>query len=159
MAEIVLQLDNAPQGTKEERLGVTKRGNTDGLFYLSTTQGDFNFYNNLIKTPAISETPFLSPISYSGLLAYRFRVIRTEKQNGRKIFVISVKPRQVSNATMEGEITIADSLWVILHARLKMPSYHLPEYDFFEVEQHYEPCFRYSLDDHPAAIHLLLKKQ
>lgn len=138
MAEIVLQLDKAPQGIKEERLGVTKRGSTNGLFYLSTTEGEFNFYNNLVKTPAISETPFLSPISYSGLLAYRFRIIRTEKQNGRKVFVISVKPRQVSNATMEGEITIADSIWVLTHARLKMPSYHLPEYDFFEVEQYFD---------------------
>jgi hypothetical protein len=138
MAEIVLQLDKAPQGTKEERLGVTKRGNTDGLFYLSTTQGDFNFYNNLVKTPAISETPFLSPVSYSGLLAYRFRIIRTEHQGQRKLYVISVKPRQVSNATVEGEITIADSLWVILHTKLKLPAYHLPEYDFFEVEQHYD---------------------
>ena len=137
MAEIVLQLDKAPQGIKEERQGVTKRGNTDGLFYLSTTQGDFNLYNNLVKTPAISETPFLSPISYSGLIAYRFRILRTEHQAGRKLYVISVKPRQVSNATMEGEITIADSLWVIVHARLKLPTYHLPEYDFFEVEQQY----------------------
>ncbi len=39
---------------------------------------------------------------------------------------------------MEGEMTIADSIWVLLHARLKMPSYHLPEYDFFEVEQHFD---------------------
>ncbi|THU38480.1 carboxypeptidase-like regulatory domain-containing protein [Niastella caeni] len=138
MAEIVLQLDKSPQGIKEERLGVTKRGSTEGLFYLSTTQGDFNFYNNLVKTPAVSETPFLSPISYSGLLAYRFRIVRTERQAGRKVYVISVKPRQVSNATVEGEITIADSLWVILHTRLKLPGYHLPEYDFFEVEQHYD---------------------
>jgi hypothetical protein len=138
MAEIVLQLDKAPQGTKEERLGVTKRGNTDGLFFLSTTQGDFNFYNNLVKTPAVSETPFLSPISYSGLLAYRFRIIRTQHQGGRKLYVISVKPRQISNATVEGEITIADSLWVILHTRFKLPTYHLPEYDFFEVEQTYD---------------------
>jgi len=137
MAEIVLQLDKAPQGSKEERLGVTKRGNTDGLFFLSTTQGDFNFYNNLVKTPAIAEIPFLSPVSYSGLLAYRFRIIRTERQGNRKLFVISVKPRQISNATVEGEITIADSLWVILHTRFKLPAYHLPEYDFFEVEQNY----------------------
>ena len=137
MAEIVLQLDKSPQGIKEERQGVTKRGNTDGLFYLSTTQGDFNFYNNLVKTPAISETPFLSPISYSGLLAYRFRILRTERRDGRKFYVIGVKPRQVSNATVEGEITIADSLWVMVHARLQLPSYHLPEYDFFEVEQQY----------------------
>ena len=138
MAEIVLQLDRSPQSAKEERLGVTRRGNTEGLFYLSTTQGDFNFYNNLIKTRALSETPFLSPISYSGLLAYRFKLVRTERHGTRKLFVISVKPRQVSNATVEGEITIADSLWVITHTQLKFPSYHLPEYDFFEVEQQYD---------------------
>ena len=138
MAEIVLQLDRSPQAIKEERLGVTRRGNTDGLFYLSTTQGDFNFYNNLIKTRSLSETPFLSPVSYSGLLAYRFRLIRTEHQGARKLYVISVKPRQVSNATVEGEITIADSIWVITHLQLKFPAYHLPEYDFFEVDQQYE---------------------
>jgi hypothetical protein len=138
MAEIVLQLDRSPQAIKEERLGVTRRGSTGGLFYLSTTQGDFNFYNNLIKTRSLSETPFLSPVSYSGLLAYRFRLIRTEHQGARKLYVISVKPRQVSNATVEGEITIADSIWAITHLQLKFPAYHLPEYDFFEVEQQHE---------------------
>src|SRR4051812_30492629 len=30
------------------------------------------------------------------------------------------------------------SLWVITHTQLKFPKYHLPEYDFFEVEQQYE---------------------
>ncbi|MBO9205310.1 MULTISPECIES: DUF5686 and carboxypeptidase regulatory-like domain-containing protein [Niastella] len=138
MAEIVLQLDRSSQASKEERLGVKRRGNTEGLFFLSTTQGDFNFYNNLIKTRALSETPFLSPISYSGLLAYRFRLVRTERVGPHKSYVISVKPRQISNATVEGEITIADSIWVITHTRLKFPNYHLPEYDFFEVDQQYE---------------------
>jgi hypothetical protein len=138
MSEILLQLDHAPQGIKEQRLGVNKKGNTDGLFYLSTTDGDFNFYNNLVKAPVVSQTPFLSPISYSGLLAYRFRVLRTERQQGKKVYIIAVKPRQISNATVEGEITIADSLWVVLHTHLKFPSYHLPEYDFFEVDQQYQ---------------------
>jgi len=138
MAEIFLQLDHAPQGIKEQRLGVTQKGNSTGLFYLSTTDGDFSLYNNLIKIPAVSATPFLSPVSYSGLLAYRFKIIRTEKQDGHKLYVINVKPRQISNATVEGEMTIADSLWVILHARFKLPAYHLPEYDFFEVDQQYQ---------------------
>ena len=138
MAEILLQLDHASQGTKEERLGVTKKGNTDGLFYLSTTQADFNIYNNLIKAPVLSQTPFVSPVSYSGLLAYRFKIIRTERYEGRKVFVISIKPRQISNATVEGEISIADSLWVVLHTRFTLPVYHLPEYDYFEVNQQYQ---------------------
>ena len=138
MAEILLQLDHASQGTKEERLGVTKKGNTDGLFYLSTTQADFNIYNNLIKAPILSQTPFVSPVSYSGLLAYRFKIIRTERFEGRKVFVISIKPKQISNATVEGEISIADSLWVVLHTRFTLPVYHLPEYDYFEVDQQYQ---------------------
>jgi Family of unknown function (DUF5686)/CarboxypepD_reg-like domain len=138
-AEIVLRLDReSAKRTKEERTGITKKGNTESLFYLSTTQGDFNFYNNLINIPAISQTPFLSPLSYSGLLAYRFRTLKTETVNGRKIYTIGVKPRQLSNATVEGEITITDSTWVVLHTKLRLPKYHLAEYDFFEIEQQYE---------------------
>ncbi|MBS1512498.1 MAG: carboxypeptidase-like regulatory domain-containing protein [Bacteroidetes bacterium] len=139
MAEIVLELDKgAGKKIKEERTGIKKRGNTADLFYLSTTEGDFSFYNNLISIRSIAETPFVSPISYSGLLAYRFKLLRTDTVNGRKQFVIAVKPRQLSNATVEGEVTIADSSWVLLHTQLKLPKYHLAAYDFFEVEQQYD---------------------
>jgi Family of unknown function (DUF5686)/CarboxypepD_reg-like domain len=138
LAEIVLQLDHgAAKNIKEERTGITKRGNTQSLFFLSTTEGDFDFYNNLIQVRTLSPTPFVSPLSYSGLLAYRFKTLKTEIVNGKKIYTISVKPRQLSNATVEGEITVADSLWVVLHTKLRLPKYHLAEYDFFEVEQQY----------------------
>ncbi len=138
-AEIVLHLDReSEKRIKEERTGITKKGNTESLFYLSTTQGDFNFYNNLVNIPAISQTPFLSPLSYSGLLAYRFKTLKTETVNGQKIYTIGIKPRQLSNATVEGEITITDSTWVVLHTKLRLPKYHLAEYDFFEIEQQYE---------------------
>jgi Family of unknown function (DUF5686)/CarboxypepD_reg-like domain len=137
LAEIVLQLDYAAKKIKEERTGITKKGNTQSLFFLSNTEGDFSFYNNLVNLPSISQTPFLSPLSYSGLLAYRFKTLKTEIINGKKIYTISIKPRQLSNATVEGEITVADGLWVILHTKLRLPKYHLAEYDFFEVEQEY----------------------
>jgi hypothetical protein len=137
LAEIVLQLDYAAKKIKEERTGITKKGNTQSLFFLSNTEGDFSFYNNLVNVPSISQTPFLSPLSYSGLLAYRFKTLKTEIINGKKIYTISVKPRQLSNATVEGEITVADGLWMILHTKLRLPKYHLSEYDFFEVEQEY----------------------
>ncbi len=138
MAEIVVQLDRgSSKNIKEERTGVVKRGNSGSLFFLSTTEGDFNFYNNLVSVPGLSQTAFLSPLSYSGLMAYRFKTLKTETVNGRKIYTISIKPRQLSNATVEGEITIADSSWVLLHTKLKFPKYHLAEYDFFEVEQQY----------------------
>ena len=138
MAEVSVQLDMASnQHIKEARLGVKKNGNAESLFYLSATEGDFSFYNNLVKVPAISAIPFLSPVSYSGLMAYKFKTIKTTQTGKFKTFVISVKPRQLSNATVEGEITVSDSAWVITHTLLRFPSYHLPEYDFFEVEQDY----------------------
>jgi len=138
MTEVVLQLDYASdEKIREQRLGVKHHGNPRDFFYLSTTQGNFNFYNNLVKVPAISQIPFLSPVSYSGLMAYRFKTIKREKRGDHRIYTISVKPRQLSNATVEGEITITDSSWAILHTRFVFPSYHLPEYDFFEVIQDY----------------------
>ena len=139
MAEVALTYDyESPQRTKEERTGVTKGRKADGLFYLSTTEGDFNFYNNLVKVPSVSDVPILSPVSYSGLLAYKYKTLAIKNEGGKRVFVISVKPRQLSNATVEGEITIADSSWVMLHTKFSLPQYHLPEYDFFEVEQDYD---------------------
>ncbi len=139
MAEIVLELDhgNNYKKIKEIRTGVTKRGNTQNLFFLTTTDGDFSFYNNLIYVPKIAEVSFLSPLSYSGLLAYKYKTLKVEVKNGRKIYTISIQPKQLSNATVSGEITIMDSLWVVLHTKYNLPNVHMPEYDFFEIEQQY----------------------
>ena len=88
MTEIALNYDyESPQRTKEERIGVTKGRSPAGLFYLSTTDGDFNFYNNLLKVPAASDVPILSPVSYSGLLAYRFKTLEIKNEKGKKRYV------------------------------------------------------------------------
>ena len=138
MAEISLRYDHEnDNNVKEERTGVTKRGNPEALFYLSLTEGDFNLYNNLIKSRVLSQVPFLSPVSYSGLAAYRYKMINSKQENGKKIYTISVKPRQLSNVTIEGELTILDSAWVILSAHFTLPGYHIPEYDHFEIDQQY----------------------
>lgn len=138
MTEVSVLLDyESDQRLKEKRVGIKKHGEAENLFYLSATEGNFSFYNNLIKVPALSQVPFLSPVSYSGLLAYRFKTLKRERRGDHTIFTISVRPRQLSNATVEGEITITDSSWAILHTRFSFPSYHLPEYDFFEVVQDY----------------------
>jgi Family of unknown function (DUF5686)/CarboxypepD_reg-like domain len=139
MAEISLHYDHESNDRiKEERTGVVKRGNPDGLFYLSLTDGNFNLYNNLIKTPTLSQVPFLSPVSYGGLAAYKYKIVRVKQEAGRKIYTISVKPKQLSNVTVEGELTILDSAWVILNAHYSLPAFHIPEYDFFEVDQQYD---------------------
>jgi hypothetical protein len=138
MIEIYALVDyESDNRIKEVRTGVKRNGNTDRLFYLSATEGNFNFYNNFIKAPALSPTPFVSPVSYSGLVAYKFKTLKVEQVGEYKVYTISVKPRQLSNATLEGEIIISDSGWVIKQTRFQFPRYHLPEYDFFEIDQEY----------------------
>ena len=138
MAEISLRYDHENDNrVKEERVGVVKRGSPEALFYLSLTEGNFNLYNNLLKSRTLSEVPFLSPVSYSGLAAYRYKLINVKKEGARKIYTISVKPRQLSNVTVEGILSIMDSAWVILNAHFTLPGFHIPEYDHFEIDQQY----------------------
>jgi hypothetical protein len=138
MAEVSLRVDyNSDTKIKEERSGVVKRGNPESLFFLSTTEGDFNIYNNLLRSRVLSQVPFLSPISYGGLAGYRYKIVNTKLHGKNKIYTINIRPRQLSNVTVEGEVTVMDSAWVILSARYKLPAYHLPEYDFFEIDQQY----------------------
>jgi len=67
MAEVLLHLDYASdQKIKEERLAVKKNGNTNGMFYLTATQGNFNFYNNLIKVPHFPRFPFSRQLVTAG---------------------------------------------------------------------------------------------
>ncbi|WP_132053575.1 DUF5686 family protein [Pseudocnuella soli] len=137
LTEVLLQLDVQGSKLKEQRLGVKSTGNAKNLFYLSATEGTFDFYKNQIKVPGLAPTPFVSPVSSAGLVAYKFKTIKTVRRGKHRIYTIKVEPRQLTNATVEGEITVSDSAWAILHTRFRFPEYHLQEYNFFEVEQDY----------------------
>jgi hypothetical protein len=138
MAEITTRLDfQYPNKIKENRTGVKLRGASESLFYLTATDGDFSFYRNLVKVPALSEMPFLSPISYSGLIGYKFKTVSIRKENGNKIYTIRVIPVKLGNALVEGEVEVLDSAWVLLRTHFEFPRYHMAEYDFFSVDQQY----------------------
>jgi len=140
LTEVSLRFDRNSSGqVREERLGVNKRGSTENLFYLTTTDGDFYIYDNLIHAPPVSKIPFVSPLSYSGLLAYRFKTLKIDRSVRPKVYTISIRPRQLSNATIEGEISIQDSTFNVISAQFRLPPAHMPEYDFMEVKQQYGP--------------------
>jgi hypothetical protein len=140
MTEVSLKVERNDNGQlKEEKLGIVRRGSTDRLFYLSALEGDFYLYNNLINTPPVSKIPFVSPLSYSGLLAYKFKTVSIDRTVKPKVYTISIKPRALSNATIEGEISIQDSTWAVISANFELPPAHMPEYDFMQVHQQYGP--------------------
>lgn len=138
MAEIYLTLHHAPPDKlKEERTGVNVRGEKEELFFLTHTDGDFNFYRNLVEVRALCESPILSPISSSGIIAYKYKTLKVFQENGRKMYRIRIQPGMLGNALVTGEITIVDSLWCIRSLKLSFPKYHMVEYDYFEVSQEY----------------------
>jgi Family of unknown function (DUF5686)/CarboxypepD_reg-like domain len=138
LAEVSLHIDKNSNGQiKEERLGVTKRGDASRLFYLSALEGDFYLFNNLVNAPPVSKIPFVSPLSYSGLVAYRFKTLKIDRTVKPKVYTIAIRPRQLSNATIEGEIMIQDSTWKVISAEFRIPPAHMPEYDFMEIKQEY----------------------
>jgi hypothetical protein len=137
IAETVSNVDINGNKIKEQRIAVRGDLNTNGIFTPSVSEENFSIYNDLLRLPTLSPTPFLSPVSNAGLMAYKFKTVKVKRNGKHRIYTISVKPLQVTNATVEGELTISDSAWVVLQARYRLPSYHLQEYDFFEVEQEY----------------------
>ncbi len=139
LTEVSLKVDRNENGQlKEEKLGIVRRGSTESLFYLSALEGDFYIYNNLINAPPVSKIPFVSPLSYSGMVAYKFKTISIDRTIKPKVYTIAIIPRLLSNATIEGEISIQDSTWAVFSADFRLPPAHMPEFDYMEVKQQYE---------------------
>ncbi|MCC6818799.1 MAG: carboxypeptidase-like regulatory domain-containing protein [Bacteroidia bacterium] len=139
LAEIYLTVHfSPPNKIKEERNGVQIRGSKASLFYLTHTDGNFDFYKNLIDLPALSEMPILSPISNSGLIAYKYKFIGSFFEGDKKYYEIKVQPSMMGNALVSGTLIIEDSTWCLKSLRLNIPKYHMVEYDVFEVYQEFQ---------------------
>lgn len=126
-----------PDQIKEIRRGVTKRGNTLAIFYQSNTEGTFDFYRNSVYTPRIAPNVFVSPVSNSANLAYKFDLIRSYYQSGKKRYEIRFEPRQLANAALSGSLVVEDSTFKVLKWKLAYPKHTLQEYLTFEVEQQF----------------------
>ena len=139
MAEIHLHRDWAPPNKiKEYRKGVSIRGDKSSLFYLSTTEGDFNIYQNLMSLPALSPLPILSPLSNNAILAYRFQFVESYQHptHGR-VLRIKFRGRQVSNATFSGEIHLVDTSFYASRIELNIPPHLMAEYYSMRLIQNY----------------------
>lgn len=139
MAEVRLRRDwLPPDKIKESRQGVSIRGDKSSLFYLSTLEGDFNIYQNLMALPALTPLPIVSPLSNNAILAYRFRFVESynDSQYGR-VLKIKFQGRQVSNATFSGEIHLVDTAFYVAKISLNVPEHLMAEYDKMTLNMNY----------------------
>ncbi len=139
MAEIKLELNyQYPDNVKEIRNGFEKYGNTEDLFFLSTTEAKFDFYQNLLNIGNLSEIPFVSPLNVSSVLSYKFKLEGTWFENDMMIYHIKVTPRTKGNSTFEGYIDIIFGSYAIRRIDLSVLPGSLILYDNFRIQQEYE---------------------
>lgn len=127
-----------PNLVKEVREGFKKYGDDYGLFYTSTNEADFNFYDNLMSMGNLNELPVVSPLHFTSVLTYKFELEEITFEQGRQLFKIKVTPRKRGNASWEGHIWIWDELFSIHKLDLELDREGLMIYNSFHIRQEYQ---------------------
>lgn len=98
--------------------------NNPYLFYLDVSDADFNFFQNLIYAPDLSDRPFISPLHATlWQLTYRYKLEERIYDGSRVLYRISVRPRNREGPHFKGELLIEDGTWDLLEVNLEaMPS-------------------------------------
>ncbi len=126
-----------PNGFKEEKNAAKKLGDKQSLFYVSTTDANFDLNHNLIKVKKLGDNAYVSPISNTAFVSYRYKLLGSRFEGKRKVYTIQVIPRKLGNALFKGQLEIWDSLFTIKSVELTLPKRSLIEYDQFSLKQLY----------------------
>lgn len=127
-----------PSKMKEERSGVRILGDKYALYFLSVTDGDFDFYKNQVVLGKLSEVRYVNPFSPGANLSYKFKFLGSYYEGTQKIYRIRVTPRKVGNALFSGETEVYDSLWRIKSVNFDINANHIPMFTTFNIKQTYE---------------------
>lgn len=128
-----------PNKIKEIRTGYDKVGRPDQIYFQSTTSGDFNFYESLIRKDDLHLTPIVSPLHPAGILSYKYKLteINTNEDNDT-VYTVEISPRSVGTSTMEGKLYILKNEWVLVKVDVAMHKGNLKKYDDFRIVQEFE---------------------
>ena len=125
-----------PNKLKEIKNAYKKYGSEKGLYYLSTTEEDMNWYNGLVSASTLAEGPFISPLNATAVLSYKFKLIsQTMDDSNRFVYKIKITPRKKGNTTVTGFLWITDQIYNLAKVDLELPKGGLLFYDYFRIQQ------------------------
>ncbi|UKN03547.1 DUF5686 and carboxypeptidase regulatory-like domain-containing protein [Paracrocinitomix mangrovi] len=127
-----------PNKIKEIRNGYDKLGRPDQIYFQTTTSGEFNFYESLIRKDDLHRTPIVSPLHPAGILNYKYKLKEVIEIENDTIYKVEISPRSVGTSTMEGFLWILKSEWVLTKVDVSMHKGNLKIYDNFRITQDYE---------------------
>ncbi|MEM6265403.1 MAG: DUF5686 and carboxypeptidase regulatory-like domain-containing protein [Bacteroidota bacterium] len=109
------------------------------LFYTDISDADFDFYENLIEAPTLSDQPLVSPLhSLLWNLTYTYKLEETLYRNNRVFYRISLKPINKMGPCFSGELLIEDGSWAITGLKLTLAAATLNYFKEFSLSHTYE---------------------
>lgn len=108
------------------------------LFYLNAPDADFNFYENSLDIATLGDLPYQSPIGVGAMLAYRYTLEATFKEDDKYIHKILVEPKNKEGAAFKGHIFIVDKTWAISAVDLEINPGALRFFRYFKIFQQYK---------------------
>lgn len=126
-----------PANIKEERLGVRLLGDKSALYFLTVTDGEFDFYKNQVDLGKLSDVKYVSPFSPGANISYKYKLLGSYYEGSQKIYRIKIAPRKIGNALFNGEAEVYDSFWIIKSVNFSINPNHIPLYESFNIGQSY----------------------
>jgi hypothetical protein len=98
---------------------------------------EFDFYNTWLDIPQLTENKLMSPIGVGSKLNYRYNLISTFFEAGRKIYHIEVIPLFRTEALFKGSVFIEDSTFALKAVDLEINPEALFFHKSFRIIQNY----------------------
>lgn len=102
-----------PDKIREVMFSSKVSGDNKAFSYNQASDFDFNFYKNLLDIGSLSDRGFVSPISESAMLYYKYKLVGTFYDGSDLINKILVTPRRKSDPVFSGYIYIVEESWRI----------------------------------------------
>ncbi|QNF32014.1 carboxypeptidase-like regulatory domain-containing protein [Adhaeribacter swui] len=129
-----------PNKTHERMLSSKVSGDTKGFSFNWASRVNFNFYDNLLRIPGLSERAFISPLANNAFLFYRYKLIGTSVENGQTINKIKVTPIRANDPAFSGYVYIQDDSYRLHSTSLKLTQKSQIEYaDTLRIDQVFGP--------------------
>lgn len=102
-----------PDKIREEMISSLVSGDNQAFSYNQASDMLFNFYENVLDIAGLGNRGFISPISNSAMLTYRYKLLGTFYENGQLINKIQVIPKRKNDPAFAGIIYIMEDSWRI----------------------------------------------
>lgn len=115
------------------------------LFFTKYSDGDFNFYKNLIDLPVLSSSPYTSPIANNALLVYRYRFIESFMEDDVLVHKIEVLPKFQGGRLFKGIVYVEDGSFKFKAVDLELNHISLLYFSKFRLLQNFKNSDKGSL--------------